>query len=177
MTELAERVLIREAEAADAGLVSVLAGVTFYEAYFEQDSPPSLVDYILESFELMKIRAEIESAQSTFFIIYLDGHAVGYAKLREESKVDCVSSEGAVELQRIYLVERVFGRGIGEVLLRHCLEFAKQKGFSTLWLGVWEENTRARKFYAKYGFRRVGTITFPYGETVGINHVLEKSLS
>ena len=177
MNDKKAEILIREAGAADAGLISVLGGVTFYEAYFEQDAPPDLANYILDAFEINKIRAEIENPQATFFILYLDGKAVGYAKLREDSEVYCIENETAVELQRIYLVERVFGKGLGKLLLNHCLEYAGQKGFSTLWLGVWEENIRARKFYEKYGFRRVGTITFPYGDTVGTNFVMEKVLS
>jgi len=96
--------------------------------------------------------------------------------MREDSSVDCVKNETAIELQRIYTVERVFGTGIGARLLNHCLETAKTKGFKSLWLGVWEKNLRAQKFYAKHGFRRVGELTFPYGETVGINYVLEKIL-
>jgi diamine N-acetyltransferase len=173
---MADNITIRRAAPADAGLVSVLGGVTFYEAYFEQDSPPGLAEYILESFEVNKIRAEIENPRATFFIVYLDGHAVGYAKMRTDSQVDCVPEADAIEIQRIYLVERTFGKGIGAVLLNHCLDFAREQGFSTVWLGVWEENVRAQRFYAKFGFERVGTITFPYGAEVGVNHVLKRAV-
>lgn len=176
MNDSANQIEIRRATAADARLISVLGAVTFYEAYFEQDSPPDLANYIHESFNLDKIRAELEDENATFFIIYLNTHAVGYAKLREDSKADCVNNETAIELQRIYTVERVFGKGIGERLLKHCLEFAKRKGFKSLWLGVWEENRRAQRFYEKHGFCRVGQLTFPYGDSVGINFVLEKAL-
>jgi ribosomal protein S18 acetylase RimI-like enzyme len=176
MNDFTDQREIRRATTAAAKLVSVLGAVTFYEAYFEQDAPADLANYIHESFNLDKICAEIEDVNSAFFIIYLNNHAVGYAKLREDSTVDCVANETSIELQRIYMVERVFGKGIGERLLKHCLEFAKRKGFKTLWLGVWEENRRAQRFYEKHGFRRVGTLTFPYGETVGINFVLEKVL-
>ena len=176
MTNFANKVTIRQANADDAKLIAVLGAVTFYEAYFEQDDPPDLANYILDSFEPNKIRAEIENPNSTFFIIFLEESAVGYAKMREASKADCIKSENSVELQRIYIVERVFGKGIGEILLKHCLETAKQKGFETLWLGVWEENKRAQKFYEKHGFQRVGTLTFPYGDIVGINFVMEKVL-
>jgi ribosomal protein S18 acetylase RimI-like enzyme len=176
MNESTDNLEICRAAAADAKLISVLGAVTFYEAYFEQDAPADLANYIYESFELDKIRAEIGDENASFFIIYLDQHAVGYAKLREDSTVDCVNNETAIELQRIYTVERVFGKGVGERLLKHCLEIAKSKGFETLWLAVWEENRRALRFYEKHGFRRVGTSTFPYGETVGILFVMEKVL-
>jgi diamine N-acetyltransferase len=167
---------IRRADLADAPLISVLGTVTFYEAYFEQDDAADLADYIQESFATDKIRAELEDEEAAFYIIFLDTHAVGYAKLRTDSELDFIKNETAIELQRICVVERVFGKGIGERLLKYCLETAKSKGFETLWLGVWEKNHRAQRFYEKHGFRRVGTLTFPYGESVGINFVLEKIL-
>jgi len=129
-----------------------------------------------EAFEPEKIRAEIADEHTTFFIIFANGKAVGYAKLRTDSKVDGVSGENSIELQRIYTIERVYGTGIGEALLKHCLAIAKNRGFETLWLGVWEENRRAQKFYAKHGFRRVGELQFPYAGTVGTNFVLEIKL-
>jgi ribosomal protein S18 acetylase RimI-like enzyme len=172
----ADNIEIRQADEADAKLISVLGTVTFFEAYFEQDDPHDLANYIHESFDLEKIRGEIADKNASFFIIYLADHAVGYAKLRENSNVECIKTANSIELQRIYIVERVFGTGVGAQLLKYCLETARVRGFETLWLGVWEENKRAQKFYAKHGFKRVGELEFPYGETVGINFVLEKVL-
>lgn len=171
-----ENIKIRQADIKDAKLISVLATVTFYEAYFENDEATELANYVSESFDFEKIRAEIANLDFTFFIIYRNGKAVGYAKLRRNSPIDCVTEENAVELQRIYILERVYGKGIGEILLNHCLKTAKENGFSTLWLGVWEENKRAQRFYEKHGFVRVGSLTFPYGDTVGINFVLKIEL-
>lgn len=171
-----ENITIRCATDADAKIISVLGAVTFYEAYFEQDTPEDLANYIHESFNPEKIRAEIEDQNSTFFIILQNEHAVGYAKMREGVKYDCIKSENAAELQRIYMVERVYGTGAGEILLNHCLKTAKEKGFETLFLGVWQENPRAVRFYEKHGFRKVGTTTFPYGASVGTNWVMEIDL-
>lgn len=176
MENLAGKISIHEALTDDAKLISVLGAVTFYEAYFEQDDARDLANYITESFAPEKVRAEIENPNSTFFIVYADEKAVGYAKLRTGEKHENIQNENAVELQRIYVLERVFGKGIGEILLLHCLETARQKGFKTLWLGVWEENIRAQKFYAKHGFTPVGTLSYPYGDTYGINLVLQKDL-
>lgn len=172
----AEKIEIRRARATDANLLSVLGAVTFYEAYFEQDDPPDLADYILEAFSLEVIARETENPNVEFYLVFLDGSAVGYAKTRTDTRVDCMTAEKAIELQRIYLVERVFGRGVGERLLNFCLEKARRAGFETLWLGVWRENPRAIRFYEKHGFSRVGTITFPYGSSVGTNLVMEKKL-
>ncbi|MGD9630426.1 MAG: N-acetyltransferase family protein [Pyrinomonadaceae bacterium] len=170
------KVSIREASAEDALLISALAVVSFYEAYFEQDDPHDLARYLNESFAPDVISAEMAAGGSTFFIAFRGEQAVGYAILRDGEVHPSVSCGNAIELRRIYLVERVWGAGIGERLLRHCLEFARSIGKDVLWLGVWQENRRGLSFYQKHGFRAVGTLTFPYGDSVGINNVMEIDL-
>ncbi|CAN5461495.1 spermidine/spermine N(1)-acetyltransferase [soil metagenome] len=169
-------VTIRTATKDDAVLISVLASATFYEAYFEQDESHNLSNYISGSFAVDCIRAEITDADSAFFLIFLAGKAVGYAKLIADSLTDCVQRSKAIELKRFYLVERVWQTGVGRALLEHCIDEAKSREFDVIWLGVWEENLRAQRFYAKCGFTQVGTVTFPYGDVDGTNLVLEKKL-
>lgn len=174
--KMQNHIQIRTAGTADARLISVLATVTFYEAYFEQDSPSGLADYLVESFSVTQIESELAVPDSTFFIAYQNEKAVGYAKLLRNSKVDCIKSENSIELKRIYLVERVWRTGVGEKLLNHCLIAAKQSGHDTLWLGVWQENRRGLRFYEKHGFKKAGTLEFPYGDDVGINDVMQINL-
>ncbi len=171
------KIKIEPAGLKDASLIHVLGAVTFYEAYCAQDEPPDLANYIVAAFNPEQIKSELADANSTFFIAFLDGKAVGYAKLRENKKVDCVKTQNTIELQRIYILRQVYGCGIGEQLLRHCLDEAARKTRDTLWLSVWEENLRARKFYAKHGFEFVGRMSFPYASQVGTNLIMEKRLS
>ncbi|MBK9155710.1 MAG: GNAT family N-acetyltransferase [Chloracidobacterium sp.] len=171
-----DQVEIRQATIDDCLLVSALATVTFYEAYFEQDTPADLANYLYESFSVEQVTAELSDPGTTFFIAFRDGKAVGYAKLLDGSTADGVEGDRPVELKRIYLVERVWGTGIGERLLAHCEASARELGHDVLWLGVWQENRRGQSFYGKHGFRKVGTITFPYGDSVGTNDVMMKDL-
>jgi len=90
--------------------------------------------------------------------------------------VDCLKNSNAVELHRIYILERAKGKAIGGKLLNRCFGTARAKGYETLWLGVWERNAAALKFYEKIGFTKVGELQFPYGETVGTNFVLKIEL-
>ncbi len=166
------QITIRQASADDAVLLSALATTTFFEAYFVQDESANLAAYIYDSFKPETLRAEIADAGSRFFIISVDGKAAGYAKTIDNSRVECINGDKVIEIKRIYLVERFWGSGFGKILLEHCIADAKERGFKQLWLGVWEENTRAQRFYAKFGFEQVGTVTFPYGDVCGTNHVL-----
>jgi diamine N-acetyltransferase len=171
-----ERLEIRKAAASDAKLLSVLAATTFYEAYFEQDEPANLADYIVESFAVPSMRRQIDSADTAFYILYADGLAVGYAKLVNGSRDPAITVEKTIELKRIYMLERVWRKGFGEKLLSFCIDTAKEIGCDSLWLGVWEENERGLQFYKKHGFNKVGTVEFPYGNVVGVNHVMEMKL-
>jgi diamine N-acetyltransferase len=46
------------------------------------------------------------------------------------------------------------------------LKYAADHAYEVVWLGVWEHNKKAQKFYAKYGFVNSGhTHDFPIGNT------------
>jgi ribosomal protein S18 acetylase RimI-like enzyme len=167
---------IRQADISDVKIICALGVTTFYEAYYEQDNSGDLASYVLESFNQAQIKNEFNDTNSTFFIAELNGKAVGYAKLREDSAVDCLENENAVELHRIYVLERAKGKGVGGALLNRCFAAARAKGYETIWLGVWERNSAAIKFYERLGFVKVGEVLFPYGETIGTNYVMKLGL-
>ena len=167
---------IRQADVSDFKIISALAITTFYEAYFEQDPSINLADYVADSFSLEKVKNELEDENSTFFIAEINKKAVGYAKLRENSEVDCVKNENSVELQRIYILEKVKGKNVGKLLMQRCIKEAKQKGFEMLWLGVWSQNFSAQKFYEKLGFEQIGEMQFEYGSNIETNFVMQISL-
>ena len=62
-------------------------------------------------------------------------------------------------------------------LMRKCFDEARRKNYESVWLGVWEQNLLAQKFYRKYDFIKAGELQFPYGDTVGINYVLKLDLA
>jgi ribosomal protein S18 acetylase RimI-like enzyme len=47
--------------------------------------------------------------------------------------------------------------------MRASIEWARNSGYESLWLGVWEHNHRAKAFYERWGFVPVGTETFLLG--------------
>jgi ribosomal protein S18 acetylase RimI-like enzyme len=162
---------IRQADIKDTNLLSALATTSFYEAYFEQDASINLADYVVESFNAGQMKGELEDANSLFFIAEFGERALGYAKLRQASKIDCVTDEKAIELQRIYVLEKMKGKNIGVRLMERCFEESRQRGYSTIWLGVWQYNPAAQKFYEKLGFHRVGEMKFEYASNIETNYV------
>ena len=47
--------------------------------------------------------------------------------------------------------------------MQRCIDEARETGFQTIWLGVWERNSRALAFYRKWDFREVGEHIFQLG--------------
>ena len=169
---------IRQAEISDLKIICALGVTTFYEAYFEQDDAPDLANYVLESFSIGQIESELTDKNSTFFIAEAGINcAVGYAKLRENSEADCLQGERSAEIQRIYILEKMKGKSVGDALMRRCFAEARRKNYESVWLSVWDQNLSAQKFYQKYGFEKIGERQIPYGETVGTNYILKLDLA
>ncbi len=118
---------IRQATISDVNIISVLGITTCYKAYFELDPSQDSAEYCVNFFGLQQIAAELEYANSTFLIAELNGQAIGYAKLREGKKGECLKDKNAIQVQRIYLLEKVKGRNFGRALIEKCLVNWKRK--------------------------------------------------
>jgi ribosomal protein S18 acetylase RimI-like enzyme len=64
------------------------------------------------------------------------------------------------EVEQIYVDRSWRGRGVAERLLRHAEAVIGQGGRRTAWLAVVAGNTRARRFYARLGWRDRGPFTY-----------------
>jgi ribosomal protein S18 acetylase RimI-like enzyme len=68
------------------------------------------------------------------------------------------------------------GRGIAHQLMEAAIADAAARGAATLWLGVWEHNTRAQAFYRKFGFVDVGSHTFVLGTDVQTDRLMARTI-
>ena len=80
------------------------------------------------------------------------------------------------ELERIYLRQKFQHQGLGKVLLDYALKLAREANKQIIWLGVYEKNLSAQKFYAKNGFKRFSQHTYQVGNDPQIDYLLEKKL-
>ena len=58
--------------------------------------------------------------------------------------------------------------------MQACLDWSKNAGFDTVWLGVWEQNQKALAFYQKMGFQRFGEHVFVLGTEVQNDFLMKK---
>ncbi|HEY2865479.1 MAG TPA: GNAT family N-acetyltransferase [Pyrinomonadaceae bacterium] len=169
---------IRQAVAEDAELLTDLAYTTFWDAFHDhpQNAPHDLEAYMQTAFCVDQIRSELQDANSVFLLAELDGELAGYAKLIFESTEPDIIGEWPVELSRLYSHQKYLGKGVGQALMDACFARAKEAGRDVIWLGVWEYNPRAQRFYEKNGFRFVGRHTFLLGSDPQTDLLMQKEL-
>jgi diamine N-acetyltransferase len=169
---------IRQAAAEDAALLTDLAYTTFWDAFAHhpKNAPDDLAHYMRQAFSLDQISEELADPKSIFLIAEIAGEPAGYAKLIYESKEPDIIAEWPVELSRLYSHQKFLGQGIGQALMDACFQRAKETNRDVVWLGVWEYNPRAQRFYEKNGFRFVGKHTFLLGSDPQTDLLMQKEL-
>ncbi|HEU4712954.1 MAG TPA: GNAT family N-acetyltransferase [Pyrinomonadaceae bacterium] len=169
-------VTIRRAETTDAELLADLGRRTFEETFSVDNTRDNMDAYVASAFSVAQQTAELTDPASVFLIAEVDGVATGYAKLRAGELADGVEGARPIELVRLYVLREWLGRGVGEALMRACLDHARGAGYETIWLGVWERNARAQAFYRKWEFRAVGEHIFQLGSDPQRDIVMERSI-
>jgi diamine N-acetyltransferase len=167
---------IRRGTIEDAALLSELGARTFADTFAADNTPEDLAAYMAIAFNVAQQTTELEDPASTFLIAEVDGRAAGYARLRDGEPEKGIEGPKPVELVRLYAAREWLGRGIGQELMRACLDEARQSGYETIWLGVWERNPRAQAFYRKWNFRTVGEHMFQLGADLQRDLLMERTL-
>ena len=72
--------------------------------------------------------------------------------------------------------QEYIGSGYGTALMKSCLEESCRSGYKTIWLGVWEQNKRAQRFYQKQGFHPMGTHDFFFGREIQKDIIMANNL-
>lgn len=101
---------------------------------------------------------------------------IGYLKINlgqaQTEKLDL----DALEIERIYLLKAFYGQKVGQLLYQKAIDIAHEIQASYVWLGVWEENYRALKFYEKNGFIAFDKHKFWLGDDEQTDLMMKKIL-
>lgn len=89
-----------------------------------------------------------QKEKSVYFIVEKDGKIVGGGGIYPTDGLPA----DTCELVKMYLLPEARGTGLGSQLITHCLEHAKDFGFSKVYLETMNELKAALKVYARMGF-------------------------
>ncbi|HWN08687.1 MAG TPA: GNAT family N-acetyltransferase [Pyrinomonadaceae bacterium] len=173
-TNLNPNLIIRRGQADDAELLTELGARTFSETFAGDNSTEDMSAYLAAAFNPEQQAAELADPRSLIRIAETNGVAVGYAMLRSGSAPEEVTGSKPIELVRLYVSQESLGSGVGAALMQICLDEAKARGYETLWLGVWANNSRAQAFYRKWNFVEVGTHVFQLGDDPQTDFLMQR---
>ncbi len=150
---------------------------TFYDAF----GPPvnteeNIQSYLKEKFTLDQINKELQQPDSQFFFAVLNTEIVGYLKLNSKDAQTESVHNNALEIERIYVVKEYQGKKIGQLLLDQSLTIAKQKNVDFIWLGVWDQNPGAIRFYERNGFKIFEKHQFKLGTEIQTDVMMKLEL-
>ena len=161
----------------DAAALAAFAAGAFQDAFGGQNTPEDMAAYLCATYGEHQQRQEIANPDIVTLVGEVSDTLVAFAQVRRSEPPPCVSVAAPVELWRFYVDRGWHGQGVAYTLMHAALGSAAELGGESVWLSVWEKNPRALAFYAKCGFRDVGSKVFVVGTDRQTDRVLLRILA
>jgi ribosomal protein S18 acetylase RimI-like enzyme len=173
----AARVTYRDAAAGDAAALAALARDTFVATFGGLYPPEDLGAYLRATYGVAIQAAQIADAARETRLAVQDGELIGYCGVGPMKLPIDTGGRRAYEVRTLYVVEAAKGVGVAPALMEWALARARARGSDDLYLGVYAQNHRAQRFYARYGFEVVGRYDFPVGATLDDERIMRLRLA
>ena len=151
----------RRAAEGDWPLIDRLFRTAFCETFAHLYSAEDLTAFLSE-FTEEAWTSELTNPRYAFLIAEDEGQPAGYIKLGPPA-LPVTPSGPPLELRQLYILKAWHGSGIAQKLMEWALDTARGRQAEELYLTVYTDNHRARRFYERYGFEYVGPYKFMVG--------------
>lgn len=168
---------ITKATIDDVSTLQSIGRQTFFETFADVNSEENMKKYLDESFATEKLSAELKNRSSYFYLAVLEQKVVGYLKLNTADAQTEKEDVNALEIERIYVAKEFHGKKVAQALYAQAEKIAEEIKATYMWLGVWEKNFRAVRFYTKNGFVQFDTHIFRLGDDEQTDLMMKKVLS
>lgn len=147
-------------------------------ATFGHSAPPGDIDaYVAHAYGADGLlRRHLADPAYDFQLALEGGVVVGYCKVGPTFFNGEVPTEGTLHLHQLYVDPAAHGSGVAAHLLDWACSVARRRNRQAILLTVWEENHRARAFYAKHGFVHIGDYAFKTGDQIDRDLIMRLDL-
>jgi ribosomal protein S18 acetylase RimI-like enzyme len=153
----------RDATPDDAAQLAALAAATFVETFGTLYKLDDLNRFIA-GYTAAAYGAELADPDIQVRLAMIGDVAIGFCKISSLKLPAPDPAAGAMELRQLYIYKPWHGLKIADTLTIWAKEQARRRGAPELWLSVFTENPRARRFYARHGFEEVAPYHFMVGD-------------
>lgn len=147
---------LRDATPADAVALAVLGLHVFVDTYATEGVAAALAREALHAFEPGSVAATLARPGESVVVAALGERLVGFVHWTADACWPSLAAPRQAKVQRLYVLPRFHGAGLGARLLDHAGDAARRAGVQALWLTCWCGNARALRFYARLGWAECG---------------------
>ena len=169
-------ITIKKVTVSDCKDLEKIAKITFSETFLEHNTTENLNNYLLENITFDHLKAQIENRNSLFYIATINDAIVGYLKINFAPAQTELQDKTALEIERIYVLKEYQNQKIGQVFIDKSLSIATEMDLKYIFLGVWEHNLNAIRFYKKNKFEIFDTHFFSIGADIQTDYLMKKIL-
>jgi diamine N-acetyltransferase len=171
-----DNINIRKIGLKDINLLQTISKQTFHETFAAVNKEENMARYLAESFSIEKLTTELNNPDAAFYFAVQDEEVIGYLKLNTGASQTELKDSRALEIERIYVAKAFHGKKVGQLLYEKAIQVARKAGLEYVWLGVWEENARAIRFYEKNGFVPFDKHLFKLGDDIQTDIMMKLKL-
>lgn len=151
----------RDATPEDAPALARLGARSFFETFGHLYDPADLALF-LQSHAVSEWVKQLADPEFAVRVGEADGQLAAYAKVGPPS-LPFEPRGHSTEIRQFYILKPWHGTGASKTLMEWALAEARKRGAEHLYLSVFTDNHRARRFYARYGFVEEGPYKFMVG--------------
>ena len=155
---------ILRATSEDLETLVYLSRKIFHDSFDHLNTPENMREYMDRAFHPDRLLSELINPLSEFYFINVDEYVAGYLKINQGPAQSDVQDESSLEIERIYVADQFQSQGLGAKLIEKARVRAETLGLNYIWLGVWEKNPAAIRFYERHGFEIFGSHPFRMGD-------------
>ena len=167
---------IRPVYPSDLNTLLHLSRKIFHDSFDHLNTPENMKEYMDRAFNPQQLSSELENPHSEFYFITIDDRVAGYLKINQGPAQSDIHDPTSLEIERIYIDQDIQSKGFGAQLLEKAVTRAVELDLNYIWLGVWEKNPKAIRFYERHGFSVFGKHTFIMGDDPQTDLLLKRKV-
>lgn len=152
----------RDATLADAAALGGIARATFIDTFGALYKLPDLEGFLGQRTDAAHAEMLATPGCEVRFAV-AGGSPIGFCRIGALQLPGPGAQPGAIELHQLYVYRPWRGEGVAAALTEWALARARARGAPEIWLSVFTENPRARRFYARHGFVEIAPYAFMVG--------------
>jgi ribosomal protein S18 acetylase RimI-like enzyme len=167
---------LRKLSTAEVDELLELSRRTFFDTFYQVNKPEDMEAYASKVFTIEKLSDELNEPDSEFYFALLENKVVGYLKINFRTAQTELKDPQALEIERIYVLADQQGKNIGGQLMQFAINRAIDSHLTYVWLGVWDQNHKAIRFYQRHGFEVFSSHEFVLGSDKQTDLLLKRKV-